>query len=396
MVAAARHRLFPWPFGAAVFLPLLAACAQQLSPLSSYSPIPVRHGWHHLTAVDGWLVPDGERLLRTHDGGQSWTSVRPPGQTNFLDTSFFLTPAIGWTAEVVPESESGASREVRIFRTLDGQATWRSATVSIARLTDVLPRPAISLDFTDGKRGWLMVTEGLNSPHHGELFGTADGGATWTDIGRAPGGMIRFLGTMGWSLLGPPESNQLWVTADGGRTWSRLDHPAGAYDQLPLFWSNLDGVLSVERLINPLDEAHYQLQLYLTHDGGQSWLPSGIVGTSFGSHPAVGVLGADLCFVALPQEAKSSALLRSRDSGRTWTRLRPQGLDAPVVEMDFIDPQHGWAVDQPDCGRSLCHVTDGILSTNDGGLTWVRVSLPAPPGALKTADARVVVRFPQS
>jgi len=62
--------------------------------------------------------------------------------------------------------------------------------------------------------------------------------------------------------------------------------------------------------------------------------------------------------------------------------------------MDFIDPQRGWALVQRYDTQPRSRITDAIVSTNDGGITWVSVNLPALAESPTTADGRVMVSAP--
>lgn len=67
--------------------------------------------------TDGWIVDDGGVILRTGDGGQTWTPSLTASQP--VADGFFLDPAHGWFA-------AGQT----VWATADGGATWDKVAVS--------------------------------------------------------------------------------------------------------------------------------------------------------------------------------------------------------------------------------------------------------------------------
>jgi photosystem II stability/assembly factor-like uncharacterized protein len=121
-----------------------------------------------VSAVDGrtaWASGSKGTVLRTLDGGATWSAVPVPGEeaTDFRDIEAF-----GPDEAVI----MGIGRPAKIFRTRDGGKTW------IRTYYD--DSPGIFLDglaFSDKKNGLAV-----GDPMDGRFFliSTTDGGGTWT------------------------------------------------------------------------------------------------------------------------------------------------------------------------------------------------------------------------
>ena len=102
-------------------------------------------------------VGDIGRVIKTLDGGQTWSSIMiANGQFDLNDV------------EVVDESGGWAigAPEANIFHTVDGGATWFSQFFNGGF-------PLSSISFVDPEHGWAA------GPSDGILW-TADGGISWT------------------------------------------------------------------------------------------------------------------------------------------------------------------------------------------------------------------------
>ena len=168
----------------------------------------------------GWLAGKNGKLMRTGDGGQSWTAVALPfageGRRDLL-AIHFVDAQRGW---VVGE-------EGTILSTRDGGATWslqdtriadaRSAsrldkiqTASGMQSVDTGDRtPGLTLAavrFVDASRGWVVG----HYRHHARslILHTLDGGASWTVEADITGEEIQALHVL--------DADHLWAV--GART----------------------------------------------------------------------------------------------------------------------------------------------------------------------------------
>lgn len=227
------------------------------------------------SATDGWLLGEscagGQqppacawRFLTTQDGGRTWRETELPIRGSAVALSR-PTPRDGWIAASLPGSG------VALLATHDSGATWRP-----------LPSPAISRDafalqlfFRSPTQGWLLAGE---EPGAGlqvkALFGTTDGGQTWTRLAWTgspdPGGPSDH-GLPSYGYVGPIDfssESDGWIaeprggllrTTDAGRTWNRIAPDA------------LDRVADV-RFVNAIVGWALGGQgLWTTTDGGRSW-----------------------------------------------------------------------------------------------------------------------------
>jgi photosystem II stability/assembly factor-like uncharacterized protein len=232
----------------------------------------------------GWVgtTTDARRLFHTRDGGATWQQV-----TNLPA----LAPSAICGLSVVNESVVYASgtnfpnRPARMMKTVDGGATWSAWEMGehASLLVDTF--------FTSPERGWVVGGKAdVPKPKRGDvkpvvLF-TENGGRTWTDRVRNIRDQLPF-GEWGWKIqflndrvgfvsLENFTAGAILKTTDGGLTWERkpINDPQRN--------ANLEG-------IGFLDESHGWVGGWgdanfeggfssETFDGGDNWRDASEIG----------------------------------------------------------------------------------------------------------------------
>lgn len=197
---------------------------------------------YFLSTDTGFAGTQGGNLMKTTDGGVTWTStdfdlVNDQGDVNdvqFHDNehgvlttnyngTYFTTdggatwnpattnPGMGQYALCYVDATTlfSCGNDQSIYKSTDGGATWTSSFQGTPQTV------SLGIDFLDADHG--MVTS-----EEGQYFKTTDGGATWTP-GAIPGqsGLMR-----GVVMLDPDNifvcatPGQVFRTVDGGTTWT--------------------------------------------------------------------------------------------------------------------------------------------------------------------------------
>ena len=288
-----------------------------------------------------WASGSEGTVLRTTDGGRTWTPRPVPGAPG-LD--FRDIEAVD--AEVAYLLSIGEGEQSRIYKTTDGGATWTQY------YTNRDPDGFLdAIAFWDADRGLA-----LGDPVDGRfsILTTGDGGLTWEPIpgdGMPPAlpGEAAFAAS-GTCLVIHGEGHAWFATGGGGvarvfrsinrgRTWTAHETPARAGNAASGLFSiafrDADhGVAVGGDYQEPEQSGGF---VALTSDGGKTWRlasgeqPSGyrsavayISGTELPTLIAVGPTGSDL----------------SVDGGESWRPLGEQGFHAVGV----AGADAGWAV----------------------------------------------------
>jgi photosystem II stability/assembly factor-like uncharacterized protein len=173
-------------------------------------------------ARDGWLVGGlaNEQLYATHDGGKTWTPVKPaPAIAGPASTVYGLPTFSSATDGVLPVSLAAGARSTLAFEeTYDGGRSWSPAA---------LVRIGKSLAFGSGVPAAVVAPDYWLAAVGTRLVAVTDGGLARKTVGTLPG-MVSALhfssSSTGWAQIA---SNplKLYATADGGATWARLTPP---------------------------------------------------------------------------------------------------------------------------------------------------------------------------
>lgn len=262
--------------------------------------------------LDGQLIGDrvvvvGERghILLSDDGGLTWQQQPVPTQTT-LTSVFFINPRLGWAA----------GHAAIILRTTDGGESWTKVYEDPTG-----EQPILDLWFRDDRFGYAVGAYGL-------LLETTDGGDTWgkrsfsadsatpadppaesedsswydatAELGEDVH-LNQLRESAGGRLYIAAEAGNVYRSDDGGATWLSLDPPyeGSFFGVLPLAGESL--------LVYGL-----RGNLLFSPDAGKSW--SAIeTGTTATLNDAIRLQDGRVVVVGL-----AGTLLISGDDGRTF------------------------------------------------------------------------------
>jgi photosystem II stability/assembly factor-like uncharacterized protein len=240
--------------------------------------------------------------------------------------------------------------------------------------------------FIDRNTGWLV---GRAEGRGGEVVvRTTDGGSTWNTFMVDSIGTLLFLYAKTASECIAVGTDGMWKSINGGETWQKI-LPKGSDKFRPLVrvvfksqqegyaqssWGNVlrttDGGSTWEERtpLTVIDSALYlslnilllgndlyvsvDNKIVVSNDSGFSW---NIVSTMQSSIFRLVNLGTKM-FCTLD----SGEILCSYDSCKSWKVVAK--FDGVLTDMSFADTTHGWA----------CGVGGSIVSTTDGGLSWIK------------------------
>ena len=164
-------------------------------------------------------------ILTTADGGKTWTRVSadklPPALPN--EGAF---AGSGTNIAVSGRSDAwigtGASTRCRVLRTRDGGATWTIAETPVAASGSA---GIFSIAFRDARHGITVGGDYRKEPEAIDNAAmTADGGATWTAIKGLSGFRSVVAHVRGsassWIAVGPSGAD---MSDDDGRTWRAIE-----------------------------------------------------------------------------------------------------------------------------------------------------------------------------
>jgi photosystem II stability/assembly factor-like uncharacterized protein len=177
---------------------------------------------------NGWVISQNvqDQVWRTDDGGMSWQAVALP-TNRYIPTAIELVDERhGWIALAKAFWDGEEEASAIILRTEDGGATWTPVTVQFEFEQEY--GLVLSTDFVSPLEGWLAggytTLETL-----GVVARTTDGGLTWERqyndvISLTPYYLVRFADALHGFVSGPFDA-YMAVTRDGGATWERPRQP---------------------------------------------------------------------------------------------------------------------------------------------------------------------------
>jgi photosystem II stability/assembly factor-like uncharacterized protein len=332
------------------------------------------------TGSDTCLIAtrDGSRVVRTADGGETFTSAVAPAESAFAVELATATRglAVGRVGNAVVSDDAGG--------------TWRLVG---SRLTDeftVLEAATDRIAYAAGRGGALART--------------TDSGQSWANVSPPSSvGIQSIAAPTGTRLFVLAEDGTLQRSDNGGSSYALLNTgtPVAARDVVATDAQHvlLVGLLGIRRSVDGGDTftsvsdrdlrgarlfgaetagsrmfAYGARRLLYSPNGGLSWRRLRLPGKR---------QIADASFVSTQTGYlldRGGYLWRTQNGGGNWVELI--GVGRRAVEVDFSDARNGYAV----IGSFARRGNGFVLRTTDGGATW-RPQLVSPVALTKVDTA---------
>jgi photosystem II stability/assembly factor-like uncharacterized protein len=199
------------------------------------------------------------RLYVTQDGGRTWerrSGVTEGGRFAFTDD------LRGWAVRGDTET---------LVRTVDGGRSWSRAPLPALAIGGDPPRyPSIPVATPDGQL--VLLTSSGRDGDPTRLFTSRDQGSTWATGGPTPAntyGSIAILSDGTWFLYGDPPQR----SADRGATWEpdRGALEGGIGRITASHGQTMSALRSEPSPCGPLADCFVPTRLWISHDGGLTW-----------------------------------------------------------------------------------------------------------------------------
>lgn len=308
---------------------------------------------HSVFFVDesrGWAVGGKGALLSTADGGETW-QLRPRPVEDTLHEIVFTDATTGWiVCERSVFAPMAKDESVSyLLKSSDGGESW--TRVDVTRGEDVDIKLA-GLSFADAEHGWVYGEQGV-------LYATPDGGRTWSRQ-RVPTRHLLLGGAFadaqhGWLSGG---GLTLLRTEDGGENWragtlyiplADTQNAVAATPRAGVKGSEaaraaaaaLPASLRLNAIVFSGSEAGWAVgangAIFFTSDGGRTWQPqeSGVKSDLY-----------DVKFVDANEGwavGGEGTILHTKNGGRAWTRER-RVTEHTLESLFFVGRKRAWAV----------------------------------------------------
>lgn len=278
-----------------------------------------------------------QTLLKSTDGGDTWSAHLLPSKSDRPDYYNFIGPSV-----IFSVGEYGLT-----WRSDDAGANWREQP------TSAYTKDLYATYFRD-------ELSGLVAGEDGTIFKTENGGSDWKDVSISTSGNIRQLFFMNGETGYLSDGSDIYKTIDGGKTWTLFD------DRVPGFLhSSGTGQIYYREA---LTETVYKLDA--TTEQPQPLISDTDFEMAYGREiymaNIIALKGVSFFELQLDGSSANKQLVRSEDDWQSWEEVPPP---AEICRQFY-------SIFQSHDESLHLHVDDirTIYSSSDLGAQWQSVS----------------------
>jgi uncharacterized protein (TIGR03437 family) len=307
-------------------------------------------------------TPGARPLWKSGDSGTTWAPID--------DLPFALVQ----TVVVDPSTPStlyAATRDLGVFKSADGGATWASANSGIAG-TNI---QALAIDPVHTQTLYAATAPAAYGPSSSVVYKTVDGANSWTLVDSPSISIPQLAVDAKNSNIVYEISGTVRKSTDGGATWTTVTFP-GSVQSMVLDPGVSGHLIAVSNMVfcGIFCATNQPSYLYRSVDGGTNWIQQTL--------PASNSLVVDGS--TNPSTVYDGLGVRSVDGGVTWSPITPPPGPFAAGSTFAVDP-----------GGTLyaaVSYTNANFVSHDRGQTWTAIGAFIPPWRSETSGP-VVIRI---
>ncbi|MBE0661642.1 MAG: T9SS type A sorting domain-containing protein [Bacteroidales bacterium] len=299
---------------------------------------------YFLNASTGFISTSNALILKTTNGGSSWTQVYSGVPAISFNDFHFIDNNLGYAC----------GNHGWMIKTTDAGQTWDYLSSSV--LVHLL-----EIEFISDTKGFILT----ESEEY--LLETIDAGETWQAKSFSPPLEVsemyglQFVNDTTGFVFGKNSSStgsygKVYKTTDAGITWIEVLHESSLNQGSMAFADEMHGFIAFHRWL--------ELGICYTSDGGNTWQNTQMQAPfySFSINTAL-YITPDIALAA----GSRSLLIKSSNGCLDWTQLSQSGIHFPVEYVQFVGPTIGFATDNPGL-RGIAG--NQLWKTTNGGQSW--------------------------
>ncbi|HQK98152.1 MAG TPA: YCF48-related protein [Bacteroidia bacterium] len=276
-----------------------------------------------VSATIGWIAGDYGTIIKTADGGNTWTNQYCLQNKNIIDFSAINTNSLFFIAS-----------DNQLYGSSNGGNSW-------SKKFKFLSSNVTSLSFLTANEGW--ATQGSSIEH------TTDGGLTWNSQTVLPGETFASVKiASNGEGFAVSTSGTILKYSNTGQTWSTVNSIAGTYKAMAILQSGTTGLIVINST------------LYKSSNSGFTWNDPVTTPTEFGTSNVSGlyILSSSDYYATLA----NGTIVYSHNGGSTWS-----------ANTDFSGYQLNGIV-ATQLNEGIAFGNNGIIvKTTNNGLNWNRI-----------------------
>lgn len=299
---------------------------------------------YFLNASIGFISTSNALILKTTNGGSSWTQVYSGVPAISFNDFHFIDNNIGYAC----------GSHGWIIKTTDAGQTWDYLSSSV--LVHLL-----EIEFVSDTKGFILTASSEF------LLETIDAGATWQTKSFSPALEIsymcdlQFVNDSTGFIFGHHDTwtssyGKVYKTTDAGTTWIEVLHESGVNQGRMVFADEMHGFIAFHRWL--------ELGIRSTSDGGNTWQETILQAPFylFSINTAL-YIAPDIALAA----GYRSLLVKSNNGCIDWVQLSQSVFGFPVEYVQFVNPSIGFATISADLRGNAGKI---LMKTSDGGQSW--------------------------